>query len=503
VEAAGDSLQYRVVFSDKSARDRFAVAVDRLCTEQNLTVERTVSGGNPAIKIAAAGAAVRPAQSAGVTPPAKPSVTGPRPFPDSGRPPAGSLRLYTPRSILEFPFSGLLEGHPFAEKNGSDSIPGFFTVQEVTPLSITLKLSGKITNTDGRSLNALDIVDQWTRFIHDHPAEGRALFRSCDGINDFISGREAIVRGLVPLDNATIRIKLAVPDSAALDRLRTGRALPPTLKIGPYARLSAADGDDTYASNPHPVGIRPHIGAAVIKRGGDGNALVSFSLGKYDAVALWSEPDLVYARQTLLKGGATCTPIGSDRYFIACRFADSSSRAFIRSLVAPGPLLRDAVKAEGAPIGAVENDSAPPPPVPNMLHPPASIGPVKIWYRADDAISKGIADKLMALCIQTGGQGKSIPLEHREYESVLVSGNEGCVVGWVGESVLTCRSEKLRLAAMFFNDAADEPARIALNREIPLFSVNWFLLARARVGLWDGKLSGIYVKPDSNRERER
>ncbi len=55
---------------------------------------------------------------------------------------------------------------------------------------------------------------------------------------------------------------------------------------------------------------------------------------------------------------------------------------------------------------------------------------------------------------------------------------------------------------MFFNDAANESMRLSENLEIPLFSVNWSLLATAKVGLWNGKIAGIYVKPDSNRERE-
>ena len=86
---------------------------------------------------------------------------------------------------------------------------------------------------------------------------------------------------------------------------------------------------------------------------------------------------------------------------------------------------------------------------------------------------------------------------------MLVSEVEGCFVAWVGETVLTCRSEKLRLSAMFFNDAADETVRLRENMEIPLFSVDWYLLARAKIGLWNGKISGMYVKPDSNREGER
>jgi hypothetical protein len=508
-----DSLQYRIVFADKDVRDRFAGTLNRFCTEQNLSLEHHDSAGRKVFRIAAAGnGGTRLSQGSPATASMGKSVT---PFnvnssavADSGHCPTegGSLRLYYPRSTLEYPFSGLLDKYPFSKKIGPDSLQSCFDVQGVTPLSITLKMSGKIINADGKALNPLDIVDQWTRYIRDHPAEGLSLFRSCDGIMDFISGREAIVRGLLPIDNTTIRIKLGNPDTQALERLRTGRAMPPSLRIGSYALKTVRENEDTLASNFRTAGTHPFVNFAVIKRGGDGNPLLSFSLGHYDAVALWSAPDLDYARRTFLKNGATCSPIGSDRYFIVCRLPDLSERAFIRSLIAPFSLLKDAVKAEGAPIAAVGNDSltSPAPSAPmDAQHFSTMLSPIKIWYRADDAISKIIADKLLAACVGAGVSGKVIPMELRDYESMLVSGGEGCVVAWVGEAVLTCRSEQLRLAAMFFNDTTDESVWLSENREVPLFSISWSLLATAKVGLWNGKISGMFVKLDSNEKRER
>ena len=427
--------------------------------------------------------------------PLKPPVAA-----DSEPPPTGgSLRLYYPRSELEYPFSGLLDKYPFAEKNGRDSVPGFFTVQSVTPLSITLTISAKTVNADGRALNTLVIIDQWTRLVHNHPAEGFALFRFCDGIREYISGREAIIRGFLPLDNTTIRIKLGSPDTLALDRLRTGRTLPASLRAGSYAREAAKDNGDSIVSNTRTAGASPHVDFAVVKRGGDGNPLLSFSLGRYDAVALWNTQDLDYARRTLLKKGAACLPIGSDRYFVACRLPDSAERLFLRSILVPATLLKDVVKAEGVPINAVESDSSAPPGSPlatAISSPPMAAGPIKIWYREDDAISKIIAEKLLAACMAAGMSGKAIPLEPRNYELMLAGDGQGCIIGWVGEGVTTCRSDKLRFSSMFFPDAAGESDRIRENLEIPLFSANWFLLARSNVGLWNGKISGIYSKRD-------
>jgi hypothetical protein len=503
-----DSLQDRIIFADKDTRNRFENTINRFCTEQNLSLEHRDSAGQQVFLIASAGCGeARLPQGSPMTTSMGKSVTSltvkPSAVADSGHVPAGgSLRLYYPRSTLEYPFSGLLDQYPFSEKIGPDSFQGCFDVQGVTPLSITLKTSGKIINADGKALNPLDIIDKWTRFIRDHPAEGLSLFRSCDGIMDFISGREAIVRGFLPIDNTTIRIKLGNPDTQALERLRTCRALPPSLRVSPYVFKTFQESDDTLVSNCRTAGIHPSVNFAVIKRGGDGNPLLSFSLGRYDAVALWSVPDLDYARRTFLKNGVTCSPIGSDRYFIVCRFQDSSERAFMRSLVTPFSLLKDVVKAEGVPIAAIENDSLtpmPPPQAPmDAQHSPTTLSPIKIWYRADDGISNIIADKLLAACVQAGVSGKIIPLKPKDYESMLVSGDEGCVVAWVGESVLTCRSEKLRLSTMFFNDIADETVRLSQNREVSLFSIDWFLLARAKVGLWNGKISGMFVKPDLN-----
>ena len=54
-------------------------------------------------------------------------------------------------------------------------------------------------------------------------------------------------------------------------------------------------------------------------------------------------------------------------------------------------------------------------------------------------------------------------------------------------------SEKLRFRTMWFGDAADEPARIADNREIPLFSVKGYLLYRKKVGFSGISMAGIFL----------
>jgi hypothetical protein len=87
-----------------------------------------------------------------------------------------------------------------------------------------------------------------------------------------------------------------------------------------------------------------------------------------------------------------------------------------------------------------------------------------------------------------------MPADLRPYEAALVDRTQGCFVGWAPQTVLADTSEKLRLAAMFFNNERDEAQRIASVMEIPLFSIDWYLLAQEKVGLYQGKLGGIYVK---------
>jgi hypothetical protein len=311
---------------------------------------------------------------------------------------------------------------------------------------------------------------------------------------EYISGREAIIRGLSAIDNSTIRIKLAKADPDALDRLRSFRAVPPSLKLGAYALKLARETEDVFAANPNAAAFKPFLSEMLLRRGGDANPLLSFSLGRYDCVLLWSAADLDYARKNLLKNG-TCSPVGRDRYFISLGLPDPACRAYLAALLKPADLLNNFVKAEGRLISAIESDSA----APAQRAAPAKpvfAEPVKISYRKDDAVSKIVAEKFLAACTNAGVQAMIFPLELKAYETALVSGYSGCAVGWVPETVLFDRSERLRLAAIFFRDETDEDKRIQESWEVPLFSVDWYLLAKSRVGLYREQLGGMYVREE-------
>ena len=408
----------------------------------------------------------------------------------------GSVRLYSPRSVLDYPFSRIA-----VTPVDTDADSGIFTITAPSRTSLLVKIRPGAVNGDGTPINALKVIDQWTGFIREHPAQGVALFRSCEGIASFVKGSEPVIRGLVPVDNSTIRIKLAQPDTDAIERLRSNRILPPSLKTGRYSLKGQHENDITFGANPHFSGKRPFLKEVAIRCGGDANPLLSFSLGRYDAVALWNKDDINYAQTTLLKKDGYCIPIGKERYFVALSVRDSLLRTFIRSLLSPALLLHDS-KADGSVIAALESDQI----VrdtgiqqPLAQH-PALIDPLKICFRRDDALSRIIAEKLFAACARVNLPARILPQDQREYESVLACSDPVCVVGWADDEVLWNKGERLRLAAMFFGNATDEGSRIARITEIPLFSATWYILARSKIGLLNGKIDDIYIKQNADRQ---
>jgi hypothetical protein len=504
----GDTLLYQIAFTDKAERERFVYGFNQFLKDHEFLTQRFDSAGvltvlriQPAQPQAAlpAGGTTQP-----VLPPVGDTATGAQtltqqilaekdsavPLPPFG----GSVRLYCPRGSIEYPLCDMVEAYPFSERIGLDSLTGYFYVANVSNTSLTLKTVGRITNIAGKTVTVLDVVDAWTRYVKEHPAEGAALFRWCEGIMEFICGREAIIRGISAVDNATIRIKLARADPLALERLRSSRALPSPLKLGAYAIKITRENEDVLVANRGAAGLKPFVNELLLRRGNDANPILSFSLGRYDALLLWSAADLDYARRNLIKNG-TCSHVGRDRYFISCNLPDSASRVYLRSLLRPDDLLRNFVKAEGRVIPAIESDSLPPLPQ-SAAAKPAFAEPVKISYRKDDAISKIVAEKFLAACTNAGVQGMIFPLDIKTYESALVNGSGGCAVGWVPETVLADSCEKLRLAAIFFRDETDEIQRLQAAWEIPLFTVDWYLLAKTKVGLYRDKLSGMYVKQE-------
>jgi hypothetical protein len=502
----GDTLIYQIAFTDKSERERFIYSFNQFVKDSYFHAERFDSAGvfTTMRLIPVQRVDNEPRETKGGAPlPDKEPVVGVQPAAgpeqsvapvEAVRPEAGgSARIYLPRASVQFPFTLLTDAYPFREKIGEDSTAGYFSIDKAAANAITLKFEGKLTNGAGRIVTVLEVIDLWTRFIREHPAEGFALFRSAEGVMELIRGQEAAVRGFQALDDKTIRIRMLRPDADGLDRLRTARLLPGAFKLGEYYQKVNSNGELSLAPNNGGIGPKPFLHECTVRCGGDPNPVLSFSLGRYDAVLLCGAADLDYARRNLLKNGASCTIVERDRYFIGCNLQDGNARDFIRSVLSGADLLNNFVKAEGTPIGAVESDSASPArPVAKGKAP--SQEPLKILFRKDDAVSKTVAAKLLADISAAGGNGALIAADEKGYEAALVDGNYGCVVGWAPQNVLFDKSEKLRLASLFFKDETNEEQRIAANREIPLFSIDWYLLAKEKVGLFEGKIGGMYLK---------
>lgn len=482
----GDTLVYQISFADTGERSRFGEAFGRFLTDRQFSADRYDSAGVLTVlrilpsKLKAEDSAVRPEQ----VPAAIPADTAPPAF-------GGPLRLYYPRGLLDYPAAALVDAAPFGR---GDSGGGYFTTVNSSPAAVTLRLARKTVNGAGKTLNALDIIELWTRWVKERPAEGLALFRFCDGLAKYLRGEEAIILGLSAPDKNSIQIRFSPPDPQAQERLRSARLLPAAFKLGGYA-LSAAKGNDhVLAANPS-ADEKPFVKELTVRCGGDPNPLLSFSLGRYDAVMLWSAKDIDYGRRMLMKN-STCSLVGRDRYFVACALEDPAARALVRSALSGKELLDNFVKAEGALIPAVESDRASESPQQETAG-PSIAGPVTILFRKDDAVSKIIAERLLAAMSRAGVQGSLAAGGGKEYENALVNHGYACAVGWAPESVLADTSEKLRLASIFFNDEPDEDRRIRENREIPLFSIDWYLLAKNRIGLYKGKFSGLYVKQEN------
>ncbi|MBN2038063.1 MAG: hypothetical protein JW768_15080 [Chitinispirillaceae bacterium] len=506
-----DTLVYEIVCADHAERERFVYSFNRFLKEHSFLAERYDSAGVLTIlrimpvapqRAAAGGSSGTIGLPRGDTA----WLDSLKHFQevreeegeDSLRPPfGGSLRLYTPREVLDYPVTMLLDAYPFSERRGGDSLRGYLRVEKASPTVLTLKLDRTITSGTGKKLTVLDIVSIWTKHCRARPGEARALFYACQGINEFTSGREAVIRGISAIDKSTISIRLSKTDPLALDRLRTGRAMPAPFGLGPYAVKLTRENEDVLVANRTAAGASPFVNEALVRRGGDANPILSFSLGRYDAMLLWKAADLEYARRNLMKGG-TCTLVGSDRYFIAVQLEDVPMRDRIAASFSAAEMFEKFVKAEGSLITAVASDTLRPP-LPEKTKPQKGDGqdkPVSIYYIKGDPVSKIIAERLLASVTRVRITADLFASDRHSYEAALIGRTPGCFIGWVPKTVLVDPSEKLKFATVYFNNEDDETAWIPSRREIPLFSVDWYLLAKEKIGLYKGALNGIYVKQE-------
>jgi hypothetical protein len=401
----------------------------------------------------------------------------------------GILRLYSPRSTFDQALTSLV----LTGEECAISDTGICSFIDTNQLKITIRLKDKVVNARKRTITALDLIQQWTSFVKENPAQGRAIFSGVQGLSDFINGKEALIRGFNATDQRTVQLRFDSPQQHAVERLNTPLLLVPKLYMGQYFE-EVGPTETVLLPNTESSTLRKaYLDKIVLKTGGDPNPVLSFSLNKFDALLLTSLNDINYVRSTL-STKADLHKVMSERYFISCRIPDQQLRSILRSIVNPESLLKNYLKVEGDVIKAVGTDSL-------DIQLPLSagskgFGALKILFRKDDQVSKSIAEKLLADC---SVKGISASLDGRDpsgYERGLVAGEYNCAVGWVSGSILSSNNERLKLAAMWFDNEINEQQRIVDLKEIPLFSVNTYLCCRKNVRLYRNELRGVYLQKE-------
>ena len=157
----GDTIVYQISFADTGERGRFGETFDRFITDHRFTSDRFDSAG-----VLTVFRILPQKNGAGAVPeyqePAGPVPAGSAAFAPDTAPPAGggSLRLYYPRGLVDYPLAALVDAAPLG---GTSSDSGCFTVANSSPAGVTLKLAQKTVNAAGKTLNALDVIELWTR----------------------------------------------------------------------------------------------------------------------------------------------------------------------------------------------------------------------------------------------------------------------------------------------------------------------------------------------------
>jgi hypothetical protein len=407
----------------------------------------------------------------------------------------GRLRLHSPRSGIDGTFLPLVTVDPFRQSDSSAQ--PLFSVVSVEPKKVTVQINGRVVDGTGRLMSALDLIEAWTGYVKRHPAEGLALFRHVQGIKQFIQGREAVIRGFGAVDKKTCYLRMSRPDTLAVERIRTPRICGSILsKLGTYFPVKTTAGSLLLVANGKTSKRTAFLDTLLFSVAEDKNPILSFSLKKYDAITLTTLSDLTYARSTLAKQ-ATLHPLSKDRYFIACAVDDMEMRRFIKSKLNGAELLSSTVKAEGEPVDAIETDTVDIPiePVQKNSSPPAGHN-VRILFRKDDDVSRKIAEKLLADLSSKGVRSSLTAAGVKEYERSLVERNYECAIGWVPERILTDKSERLRMATIWFGDEYNEEKRLTSLQEIPLFSINRSMLLRIPAGIYHMEVDKIFASSE-------
>lgn len=412
----------------------------------------------------------------------------------------GSVTLYTDRIFIDNSLSELLAVVPFPVDTAGNIIPGidtalnhFLSINQISPVKIKITCTNKLINNTGKSLTAFDIAKAWTGLVKNNPAEGLALFSEVKGIKEFIRGEEGIIRGFSASNEKTIIITLGKSDPYAMQRLNSPNLLPRSLNIGKFFIKKQQGNKILLQQNTHYPFDKPFLDKCTIVRGKDKNPMVSYSLNTYDLIILYKKKDLAYARRSMLKK-SNLIPFSTDRYFLSLATGSQKVRNYLAKIIAPAGIHSNAVKAEGEIITQIES-----------IEPTVTIDrsktniknisikdPLAILYNTNDPVSIIIAEKIFSDLSHTDIPCKLKGLSKSQFETALVDRNYDIAIGWAPDNIVTNKNEKLRLAAIWFNNETDEAKRISDNFEIPLFTINRFALCKKNIKLYKNQLVGIY-----------
>lgn len=512
IKQHSDTVAYTVSFDDTEKKQQFEGDFRKFLEAYPLTIDKRDSAtGQIRIRIASAGGNKAPAAMEML--PLEPEwitettvekriqaeasdafeTTATTLLPDTIVPEiGGKMKLFIQRSGFDHTFAPLVTLDVFDKHNSSAA--SLFTIAQPSPKKITVHINSRITDGTGRLISALDIIEAWTAFIKKYPAEGFAIFRYVEGVTEFIAGKEAVIRGFGASDQQTCYCKLTQPDHDALRRIVTDRLFGTYSRLGAFVIASVNQQDVQLVANRKTMPqTRSFPDTLILVYGEDPNPILSFSLRKYDAVVLTFQNDLAYARSTLEKQAETIL-ISRERYFISCAMENREARRYLSSKVNAVDLLQNTVKADGNVIYSVLSDSAVAP-VAEEGKPSLPAGQhYRILFRKDDAVSRKIAEKLLADLSGSGIKSSLVAADLTDYERLLVDRKYDCAVGWTSERVVSDTGEQLRLASVYFRDILSGAERIAEYHEIPLFKVNRYMLIRKPAGLYRGSVAGIYSK---------
>jgi hypothetical protein len=493
----GDTVGYLVSFHDTSDRKRFTLSFERFLDSYPFHRDTLVQNRYFRLDFVSA---QRPVEILKPVPQEtlarKEAEALPQPAQAAKLRTGGAITLYTQRGFLDHDMSGLVQCCAFgadvchAAKEGESA--GYLQVKSASDKQIIVTLAAGTVSATGKILSSLDLIDAWTGYAKKHPAEGLALFRNVKGFAGFIRGREAVIGGLVALDDKTIAINFDGADPAGFVRLCSRRLMPESLKLGPYFSKSDNGQLVVLSANQHFPGIKPNLSSCAVRLGKDATPIVSFSLNRYDAVELVFSRDIDLARRKAPEQ-SVLLPFSQDRYFLSCGLDNPGARAALRNALNARDILASYVKAEGAPLSVIESDAPPASPTSAENGQTPVSQPVSVLFRSDDPVSAIVAEKVVADLTRSGNTASLRPATQEEYETALSRHDFQCAVGWAPQDILVDESEKVRLRTMWFGDAADETARIADNREIPLFSVKGYLLCKKKVSFSGPSMAGIFL----------